>query len=100
MVDERSGRDAARPCRASERVFVVGGLHGTLPGAVEPRQHLLRRRVSGLYNAVERFEMTGLVAPGMIDAAAPAQARMRQGKAFLGNLEDVAVPDRGLEAEP
>ena len=47
----------------------------------------------------QRLEMTGLVAADMIDAAAPPQARMRQRQAFLGDLEQIAILDPGLEAE-
>src|SRR6516164_2735527 len=44
--------------------------------------------------------MPRLVAPEMIDVAAPPQARMRQRYALLGDLEQIAAADLCLEAEP
>src|SRR6478672_3762052 len=44
--------------------------------------------------------MTRLVASGVIDMAAPAQAGMRQRKALLGDFEQITVPDPCLEAKP
>ena len=44
--------------------------------------------------------MPRLVAPGMVDPATAAQARMRQRQAFLGDFKQIAVADPGLEAEP
>src|SRR5438876_3806048 len=83
-----------------ERVFLIGGFHRALPGAVKLLQHLLGRAVSAIDNAVQRLEMTGLVAAGVIDVAAAPQAGTRQRQAFLGDFEQIAVSDPGLEAEP
>src|ERR1700738_1036416 len=44
--------------------------------------------------------MPALVAAEVIDAAAPPQSRMRQRHALPGDLEQIAIPDPGLEAEP
>ena len=62
-------------------------------------QHLLGRRASGIDDPLQRLEMTGLVAAEVIEPAAPAQAGMRQRQAFPGDLEQIAIPDPGLEAE-
>src|SRR5260370_41812076 len=43
--------------------------------------------------------MPAFVAAEMIGAAALAQAGMGQRQAFLGDLEQIAIPDPGLEAE-
>jgi hypothetical protein len=44
--------------------------------------------------------MAAFVAAEMIDAAAPAQAGMRQLQTFPRDLEQITIPDPGLEAEP
>jgi len=44
--------------------------------------------------------VAGLVATGMVDALAAAQARMGERQAFLGDLEQIAIADAGLEAKP
>jgi hypothetical protein len=73
---------AGRGQRPSERVFLIGWIDRTVPGAVVFRQHLVGRGVPGLDDAVERLQMPGLVAAEMIGAATPAQAVMRQDQAF------------------
>ena len=83
-----------------ERVFVIGRFHraaargrGISPASPRPgcgRQSMIRSSGS---------RWRALVAAEVIDAAAPPQARMRQRQAFLGDLEQIAVPDPGLEAE-
>src|ERR1700692_4571469 len=82
-----------------ECVFLIGRSYRPLPGAMELLQHLLGGGLSGIHDSVQRLEMTGLIASEVIDVAAPAQPRMRQRQAFLGDLEQVAIPDSGLEAE-
>ena len=56
-------------------------------------------RPAGFEDPLQRLEVAALVAAEMIDAVAPPQARMRQLQAFPGDLEQIAVPDPGLEAE-
>src|SRR5262249_40561067 len=51
-------------------------------------------------DAVERLQMAGLVPPGMVDAGAAAQAGMRQCQTFPGDLEQIAIADPRLEAQP
>src|SRR5581483_3704072 len=85
--------------RASKRVLVIGRLDRALPGAVELLQHLLGGRAAAIDDAVERLEVTGLVAAEMIEMTAPAQARMCERQALLGDLEQIAIPDARLEAQ-
>src|ERR1700727_420737 len=82
-----------------ERVFVIGRLDRIPPGTMEFLKHLLGRGMAGVDNPVQRLEMTGLVTAEMIDVPAPPQPRMRQHQAFLGDFEQIAVPDSGLETE-
>ncbi len=60
-ADEQHGPDPPRQRRqgrVSEGVFVVGRLHGTVPGPVELLQHILSGRPAGLDDPVERFKIT------------------------------------------
>ena len=82
-----------------KRVFPIDGLHGTAPLAVEFVQHLFRRRAARIEDAFQRFEVAALVAAELVDVATPPEACMRQLQAFLRDLEQVAIPDPGLEAE-
>src|SRR6476620_2713420 len=82
-----------------KRVFLISGFHGTAPLAVELVQHLFRRCAARFEDALQRFEVAALVAAQLIDAAAPPQAGMRQRQALPGDLEQIALPDPGLEAE-
>src|ERR1700680_471922 len=82
-----------------KRVFLIGRLHRASPGAAEFLQHLFGRRAAAVDDSLQRFEMAALVAAGMIEAAAPPQARMRQRQAFLGDFEQIAILDPRLEAE-
>src|SRR4029453_11492512 len=79
--------------------FLIDGLHGTAPVAVELVQHLFGRRAARFEDALQRFEVAALVAAKLIDAATPPQACMRQLQALPGDLEQIAIPDPGLEAE-
>src|SRR5205085_10742842 len=97
-LDEQPFRPAQ--CADLECVFVIGRFYRTMPGAMEFFQHLLRRRAAGIENAVQRIEMAGFVTAEMVDMAAPAQACMRQHQAFPCDLEQIAMADFGLEAEP
>src|SRR6185312_14272270 len=82
-----------------KRIFGIGRLDRTAPGTVEFIQQLFGRRAPAIDDAIERLEMAGLVAAEMIDAVAPAQTRMREHEAFLGDLEQIAVLDPRLEAK-
>src|SRR5206468_8257918 len=82
-----------------KRVFLIDGLHGTTPLAIEFVQHFFRRRAARFEDALQRFEVAALVAAGVIDAVAPPQAGMRQLQALPGDLKQIAIPDPGLEAE-
>src|SRR5260370_4766621 len=81
-----------------ERVFLVGWFDRTAPWAMEFLQHLLGRGASGIDDPLQRLEMTALVTAKAIGAAAPPQSRMRQHHALLGDFEQIAGPDPGLEA--
>jgi hypothetical protein len=83
-----------------ECVFVVSWFYRAVPATMILRQHLLGRRLSAVDDAIQRLQMTRLVAPGVIDAAAPAQARMRKRQAFLCDFKQIAILDAGLEPEP
>src|SRR3954447_25017067 len=80
-------------------VFLIGWFHRALPGTVELFKHLLGRRPAGIDDAVERLQMPRLVAAERVDAAATPQPGMCQDEAFLGDFEEIAVPDPRLEAE-
>src|SRR5437879_13313204 len=85
-------------CR-SDRVFRVGRFYRAAPGTVELVQHLLGRRAAAIDDALQWLEVTALIATDVIDVAAPPQARIRQRQTLLGDFEQIAVPDPGLEAE-
>src|SRR6202790_3042518 len=92
-----SGGIRARP--NLERVFLIGRFYRALPGPVKLRKHLLGGGVARVDDPVQRLEMAGLIAYKVIDVAAPAQPRMRYCETFLGDFEQIAIPDPGLEAK-
>src|SRR5579859_370700 len=95
-----AGPDHALCVFGLKRVFRVGRFDRAAPWTIKSIQQLLGRRLARIDDAIERFQMPGLVPPEMVDAATPAQARMRERKAFLGDLEQIAVADLCLEAKP
>src|ERR1700759_5260294 len=82
-----------------ESVFAVSRLDRAGPWAVELGEHFFRGRDPGINDTVQWFQIARLVTSEMIGAATTAQSRMRQHQTFLGDFEDVAILDPGLEAE-
>src|ERR1700747_3067984 len=76
-----------------ERIFVIGRFYRATPGTMKLREHVLGRGLSAIDDPVQRLQVTRLVASGVIDMAAPAQARMRQRQALLGDFEQITVLD-------
>src|SRR5258707_13405096 len=93
-----TGSKARQPAQLN-RVFPRARLQEPAPLAVEFVQHLFRRRAARFEDALQRFEVAALVAAELIDAAPPPEAGTRQRQALPRDLEQVAIPDPGLEAE-
>src|SRR5215471_1603099 len=100
LADAPAGKVIATYQLQLERVFVIGRFYRAMPGTMKLRENFLGGGLSAIDDPVQRLQMTRLVASGMIDVAAPAQARMRQRQALLGDFEKITVPDHCLEAKP
>src|ERR1700750_2086361 len=83
----------------SKRVFRIGRLDRTAPRTIKFLQKFLGGRLAPINDIVERLEVAGLVPADMVDAFAAAQAGMGERHALLGDLEQIAVADAGLEGE-
>src|SRR5262249_22627935 len=83
-----------------QRVLVVDRRDRAAPGPVKFLQQLLGRGAAALDELVERREMARLVVPGGVEAAAAREARMREGKALPGDIEETAPVDGRTKPEP
>src|SRR5262249_40263556 len=95
----RRGRDWEIKLALLKRIFLIGRLDRASPRSIKFCQHLFRWSPARIDDSIERLEMPRLVPPGRVDASAATQARMRKRQAFLGDLEQIAISDFGLEAE-
>src|SRR5215208_5695051 len=80
--------------RSSVRILAEHRLDRPIPGAVEFFQQLLRRRDASRDEIIERHQIARLVAPFTVEPLAARQARTRERKALLGEVEHRAVADR------